>query len=196
MPESSQQPGSDTGRRLIVAVTGGIAAYKSCTLVSRLVQAGHDVTVLMTDAATRFVGPLTFESLSGRQVYSSQWQQVENRESQHVALARSADMMVIAPASANTLARLASGLCDNVVTTTATALPRTTPVLLAPAMNAEMWEHPITQRNLATLKETLGYHTVGPAEGWQACRTRGAGRMSEPDDIVARINDLISTTSS
>ncbi|MBI1375140.1 MAG: phosphopantothenoylcysteine decarboxylase [Phycisphaera sp.] len=195
MTAPAQQPEARTGRRLIVAVTGGIAAFKTCTLVSRLVQAGHDVTVLMTDAATRFVGPLTFESLSGKPVHTSQWQQITHHDSQHVALARGADLMVIAPASANTIARLAAGLCDNIVTTTAAALPRTTPVLLAPAMNAEMWDHPITQRNLATLVDTLGYHTVGPGEGWQACRTRGAGRMSEPDEILQRVEQLLGASS-
>jgi len=193
---AAQTPQAGAGplraNRIIVAVTGGIAAYKTCTLVSRLVQQGANVTVLMTEAATRFVGPLTFESLSGRPVYTSQWQQQEAHDSQHVALARSADLLAIAPASTNTIAKLAAGLCDNVVTTIAAALPRDTPVLLAPAMNAEMWDHPITQRNLATLTDLLGYHTVGPATGWQACRTRGAGRMSEPDDILERVADLLS----
>lgn len=173
-----------TDKRVLIAVTGGIAAYKACALVSRLVQDGAEVTVLMTEAATRFVGPLTFESLSGRPVHTSQWQQVENHDSQHIALARSADLMVIAPASANTIAKLAAGLCDNVVTTVACAMPRGVPVLLAPAMNAEMWENPITQRNVGTLRDVAGYRFVGPGEGWQACRTKGAGRMSEPEEIL------------
>jgi len=185
---------SNAGRTLIVAVTGGIAAYKTCTLVSRLAQAGHAVTVLMTEAATRFVTPLTFEALSGRPVYTSLWQQVENRDAQHIALARGADAMVIAPASANTIAKLAHGLCDNVVTTVACALPREpkpTPVLLAPSMNAEMWANPITQQNVRTLVETLGWRVVGPDAGWQACRTQGAGRMSEADEILAAIESIL-----
>src|SRR5687768_15984040 len=126
-----------SGRRLIVALSGGIACYKTATVVSRLVQGGAEVTVLMTDAATRFIAPLTFESLSGRPVYTSQRQQVESHDSQYVSLARSADLMVIAPASANTIAKLAAGICDSVVTTVALALARKTPLLLAPAMNAE-----------------------------------------------------------
>lgn len=181
----------DRANHILVAVTGGIAAYKTATLVSRLVQAGTDVTVLMTEAATRFVGPLTFQSLSGRPVYTSQWETNEHHESPHIALARSARLMVIAPASMNTIGKLAHGFADNIVTTVTAALPRGTPVLLAPAMNAEMWAHPITQRNLATLTDTLGYHTVGPDEGWQSCRTSGQGRMSEPEQILEAIQQLL-----
>lgn len=183
-----------TDKSVIVAVTGGIAAYKSCTLVSRLAQAGHDVTVLMTESATKFVGPITFEALSGNAVHTSLWHQVESHDSQHIALARKADLMVIAPASANTIAKIAHGICDNVVTTVACALPRdpqATPVLFAPAMNAEMWASPITQRNVTTLTQALGWRMVGPGEGWQACRTKGAGRMSEPDEIFAAALQLL-----
>ena len=179
------------GRRVLVGVTGGIAAYKSAALVSRLVQSGAGVRVLMTDAATRFIGPLTFEALSGGPVYTSQWRQTENYESQHIALARSADLLVIAPATANTIAKLAAGLCDNAITTVACALPRGTPVLLAPAMNAEMWENPITRRNLDTLRDLLGYELIGPSEGWQACRTEGAGRMNEAEEIYQRAEALL-----
>jgi phosphopantothenoylcysteine decarboxylase/phosphopantothenate--cysteine ligase len=175
------------GKRVIVAVTGGIACYKVCTVVSRLAQAGVDVTVLMTESATRFVAPLTFQSLSGKPVHISAWESTDAHDSQHIALARSADLMVIAPASTNTIAKLAAGIADNVVTIVAAALPRPTPVLLAPAMNAQMWDHPITQRNLAVLKEALGWTTVGPNEGWQACRTRGQGRMAEPEEILQAI---------
>ena len=189
--ERSQPEPPLAGRRILVGLSGGIACYKTATVVSRLVQRGAEVTVLMTRSATRFVAPLTFESLSGRPVYTSQWRQIESRDSQHVALARSAELLAIAPASANTIAALAAGLCDNIITTIACALPRTTPVLLAPAMNAQMWEHPITQRNLQTLRDLLGYHTVGPETGWQACRTQGAGRMSEPEAIVEEIERMV-----
>lgn len=190
-PETPNAPLS--GKRILVGLAGGIACYKTATVVSRLVQRGAEVTVLMTESATRFIAPLTFESLSGRQVYTSQWEQVESRDSQHVALARAADLLVIAPASANTVAKLAAGLCDNAVTTVACALPRSTPVLLAPAMNAQMWENPITQRNLDTLRQVLGYHTIGPETGWQACRTQGPGRMSEPEAIVEAVEKLMSS---
>ena len=188
-PEDPKSGGL-TGRRIIVAVTGAIACYKSCTLVSRLAQAGAEVTVLMTASAERFVTRLTFQTLSGRPVYTSLWEAEENYDAQHIGLARAAALMVIAPASANTIAKLAHGICDNVVTTVAMAMPRETPVLLAPSMNAEMWGHPITQQNMTTLREVLGYQTVGPGTGWQACRTEGAGRMSEPDEIVEAIGGL------
>jgi phosphopantothenoylcysteine decarboxylase/phosphopantothenate--cysteine ligase len=145
----------------------------------------------MTEAATRFVGPATFQSLTGRPVYTSQWEADEHHESPHVGLARSADLMVIAPASMNTIAKLAHGFADNIVTTVAAALPSGAPLLLAPAMNAEMWQNPITQRNIATVIDVLGCHTVGPGAGWQSCRTSGEGRMSEPDEIYEAIDRLL-----
>jgi phosphopantothenoylcysteine synthetase/decarboxylase len=186
---SSQTPLSD--RRIIVALTGGIACYKAAIVVSRLVQDGAQVTVLMSESATRFITPLTLESLSGRPVHTSPWHQIECHDSQHVALAQSADLMVIAPASANTIAKLAAGICDNVVTIVACALPRKTPLLLAPAMNAQMWDNPLTQRNLATLAQLREATCIGPEEGWQACRTRGMGRMSEPEAIVDAIRTAL-----
>ena len=183
-------------RRIVIGVTGGIACYKVCTVVSRLAQAGAEVSVVMTRAATRFVTPLTFQTLSGRPVYTSQWQAIENHDSQHIGLAREADLMLIAPATANTIAKLAAGIADNLVLTVAMALPRTpapgTPVLLAPSMNAQMWEHPVTQRNLQTVRDVLGYQLIGPDEGWQACRTKGAGRMSEPEQIVEAVEAALS----
>ncbi|MEX0654184.1 MAG: flavoprotein [Phycisphaeraceae bacterium] len=171
------------GRRIAVGLAGGIACYKTATLVSRLAQAGGDVRVLMTDSATRFVTPLTFQSLSGKPVLTSIWQSDDHPDSQHVGVARWCELLVIAPATANLLARLAAGLADDVVCLVAAALPRTTPVLLAPAMNAQMWESPITQRNVQTLHDLLGWRAVGPDAGWQACRTTGLGRMSEPEAI-------------
>lgn len=176
-----------TGRSILIGVSGGIAAYKTCTVVSRLAQSGWSVTVLMTQSATRFVGPLTFEALSGRPVHTSIWEQREHHDSQHIALARGADVMLLAPATANLIGKLAGGICDDVVTTVATALPRATPVLFAPAMNAEMWESPIVQRNAGTLRDVLGWQQVGPESGWQACRTQGAGRMSEPEQLLAAV---------
>ncbi len=183
LPDAAGPDWSD--RRVIVALSGGIACYKTATLVSRFVQAGAHVRIIMTDAAIRFVAPLTFESLSGTAVVTSIWDPPEHRESPHVELARWCELMIIAPATADIIAKLAAGLCDNVVTLTACALPRDTPVLLAPAMNEQMWQNPVTRRNVDTCRQLLGCHTVGPGEGWQACRTRGAGRMSEPEEILA-----------
>lgn len=183
-------------RRVLVGVTGGIACYKTATLVSRLAQRGAQVRVVMTDAATRFVTPITFQSLCGHPVLTSIWEADDRPDAQHVGLARWCELMVIAPLTANTMAKLAAGLCDDVVSLAAAALPRRdapTPLLLAPAMNADMWDNPIAQKNLATLRELPGIEIIGPETGWQACRTSGAGRMSEPDAIAQRVEHLLLT---
>lgn len=145
----------------------------------------------MTDAATRFVTPLTFQALSGRPVYTSQWEHVEASDPQHIALARSAAVAVIAPCTMDCLARLATGMAGDVVTLVLSAIDRArTPVLLAPSMNAQMWDQPSTQRNIGHLRSD-GYELIGPNSGWQACRTDGAGRMAEPDEIHQRIEELL-----
>ncbi len=182
-PGERQAAGPLAGRRIAVALTGGIACYKTATLVSRLAQAGGDVRVLMTEAATRFIAPLTLQSLAGRAVLTSIWQVDDQPDSQHVGVARWCELMVIAPATAATIARLAAGLAEDVVSLVACALPRATPVIVAPAMNEQMWDNPVTQRNVATLRQVLGCQIVGPGAGWQACRTAGPGRMAEPEEI-------------
>ncbi|MBL8747128.1 MAG: hypothetical protein JNK58_12335 [Phycisphaerae bacterium] len=175
------------GVRVIVGVTGGIAAYKTCTLVSRLAQAGAEVTVLMTEAATRFVGPITFQALSGRPVYTSAWEHVESQDPQHIALAKAADVVVVAPCTMDCLARLALGMADDVVSLVLSAVDRAkTPVLLAPSMNDTMWRQPTTRRNVEQLTKD-GYQLVGPGEGWQACRTIGAGRMAEAEELFEAV---------
>lgn len=179
-----------TDRRVLVGVSGGIAAYKTATLVSRLVQSGAEVRVVMTKAATRFITPLTLQSLSGQPVLTSMWDHDDRPDSQHVGLARWGDVFVIAPCSADMLAKLASGLTPDLVSLTACALPADTPLLLVPAMNADMWANPIVQRNLTTLHEALpNLREVGPDEGWQACRASGGGRMAEPEAIRQAIED-------
>ncbi|MFG0285260.1 MAG: flavoprotein [Phycisphaerales bacterium JB039] len=172
------------GRRALVGVTGGIAAYKTAQLVSRMAQAGADVTVAMTDSAARFVGPLTFQALSGRPVYTSQWEHIEASDPQHIALARGLDVAIVAPCSMNMLAKLAHGRTDDAVSLILSAVDRAqTPVILAPAMNSQMWKQPSTQRNVQTLRDD-GFRLVGPGDGWQACREVGPGRMSEPEEIL------------
>lgn len=176
------------GRRVLVGIGGGIAVYKTATLVSRLVQGGADVRVLMTEAATRFVTPLTFQSLCGNTVLTSVWQSDDRPDAQHVGIARWAELVILAPATADLIAKMAAGICDDVVSLAVAALPRhprPTPVLLAPAMNADMWASPIAQRNVRTLTALDGWEQIGPEEGWQACRTSGPGRMSEPEVILA-----------
>ncbi|MCH8315724.1 MAG: hypothetical protein IIA64_07105 [Planctomycetes bacterium] len=171
-------------RRVIVGLSGGIACYKVAQVVSRLVQADIEVTVAMTDAATRFVTPMTFEALSGRAVYSSQWQHVESHDPQHISLARAADLMLIAPCTMDMLAKLAHGRTDDVVSLIASAVDWSRQaMLIAPSMNEVMWNQPSTQRNLAQVKAD-GCEIIDPGEGWQACRTKGKGRLAEPDVIL------------
>ena len=181
-------------RRVLMAVTGGIACYKVCPVVSRLVQGGASVRVVMTESATRFVTPLTFQSLSGQPVLTSIWERDDRPDSQHVGLARWAELFVLAPASANTMGRIAHGLCDDLVSLTAAALPCATPAVFAPAMNADMWASPIVRANAQKLVAALGWRMVGPESGWQACRTQGVGRMSEPATILSAIEAALAST--
>ncbi len=175
------------GKRIIVCITGGIAAYKTAMVVSRLAQAGAEVTVAMTEAATKFVTPLTFQALSARPVYTSSWEHIESKDPQHISLADAADAVVVAPCTMDCMAKLATGRADDVVTLILSAVDRAkTPVLLAPSMNNVMWSQPSTKRNLETLLGD-GFQIIGPGEGWQACRHVGTGRMSEPETILATL---------
>ena len=192
MSQSSVTPVELQGRRIIIGLSGGIACYKVATVVSHLAQAGAEVTVVMTEAATRFVTPLTFQALSGRHTFTSQWEHVESQDPQHISLAREADLMLIAPCSMDMLAKLATGRTDDVVSLVASAIDlKRQPILLAPTMNEIMLNQPATRRNLAQLRED-GFEIIEPGEGWQACRTIGVGRMAEPEEILDRIRDKIS----
>ncbi len=180
---------------MIIGISGGIACYKVAHVVSRLVQSGVEVTVAMTEAATRFITPLTFEALSGRPVYSSTWQQIESHDPQHISLARAADVMLIAPCTMDMLARLAAGRADDVVSLIAAAVDWSRqPLLLAPSMNEVMWNQPATQRNLAQLRAN-GCRIIEPAEGWQACRTEGIGRLAEPEVIIEAVREILAQRS-
>lgn len=187
---SASSPRTDelTGYEVVVGVCGGIAAYKTAALVSALVQRGAGVTVAMTAAARHFVGPLTFEALTARQVFTSPWESTAYFDPQHIRLTEGADLMVIAPATANIIGKIAHGLADDLVSTM--VMSAACPVLLAPAMNTRMWENPIVQENVKSLS-AHGYKMVPPGEGWLACRTVGAGRMAEPDEILVRTIELL-----
>lgn len=176
-----------TGVNVLVGVAGGIAAYKSAALVSKLAQSGAGVTVAMTEAAAKFVTPLTFQALSGRPVYTSPWDHIESADPQHIALARGCHVAIVAPCTMDCMAKLATGRCDDIVTLILSAIDRSaTRVLLAPAMNAAMWAQPANQRNVKQLIAD-GFEMIGPDEGWQACRTSGPGRMTEPDALFDAI---------
>jgi phosphopantothenoylcysteine decarboxylase / phosphopantothenate---cysteine ligase len=169
------------GKHIVLGVTGGIAAYKSADLASRLVQAGARVDVVMTAAAAEFVRPLTFQALTHRPVAMHMFTLLQETEIGHVYLGQRADVMIIAPATANTIAKLAHGLADNMLTTTALACR--SPLLLAPAMESGMWENPVTLANMAILRNR-GVHAVGPESGRLASGGQGYGRMSEPTAIL------------
>ena len=166
---------------VVVGVCGGIAAYKVCQVVSKLVQRGAEVTVAMTESATRFVGPTTFGALTGRPVLTSLWDPQAYYDPQHVSLTESLDALLIAPATYNMIGKVASGIADDLVSTLVSAADG--PVILAPAMNARMWENPVLQANVRKLTE-LGYRVVAPGEGWLACGTVGPGRMAEAEEII------------
>ncbi|HLL88020.1 MAG TPA: flavoprotein [Tepidisphaeraceae bacterium] len=176
------------GRELIVGVCGGIAAYKVADVVSKLVQFGAGVTVVMTAEAQKFVGPLTFEALSGRKVRTSPHDLVDSSDPQHISLTERADLMLVAPATNNVIAKVACGLCDDLVTLMIAAAA--CPVVFAPAMNNRMWEHPVAQENFAKLA-ALGYRFIGPESGWLACRNVGAGRLTEPAKIVEEVVHML-----
>jgi phosphopantothenoylcysteine decarboxylase/phosphopantothenate--cysteine ligase len=189
----AQAPQILKGREIIVAVGGGIAAYKVADVVSKLVQAGAGVSVVMTEEATKFVGPLTFESLSGRKVRTSTFELVDTSDPQHIALTERADVMLVAPATANIIAKVAHGLCDDLVSLMISA--SACPVIFAPAMNNRMWENPITKENVAKLQKH-GYPMIGPEEGWLACRNVGFGRMSEATKIVEQVTAFLNDRTS
>lgn len=175
-----------TNRRIVLGVTGGIAVYKACDLVSRLKKRGAQVRVVLTQNACEFVRPLTFETLSGNPAYVDTF--AAHTEIEHISLAKWGELYVIAPATANCIAKLANGIADDLMSTTALAMGG--PVLLAPAMNANMYRHPATQHNLEVLS-ARGVHTVGPASGHLACGDDDIGRMSEPQEIVEVIEAIL-----
>ncbi|NLM21331.1 MAG: bifunctional phosphopantothenoylcysteine decarboxylase/phosphopantothenate--cysteine ligase CoaBC [Peptococcaceae bacterium] len=174
------------GKHILLGITGGIAAYKSAEIASRLRKLGAQISVVMTESATEFITPLTMRSISSGPVYTDMFDEPKRWNVEHIALAEAADLVLVAPASANTLAKMALGLADNFLTTVLLAVQA--PIFVAPAMNNAMYHHPATQENLKILRER-GIHIIGPDSGFQACGTEGDGRMSEPYRIVEEIGN-------
>lgn len=174
------------GHEVLIGVTGGIAAYKTAALVSKLVQAGAGVTVVMTASATRLIGPKTFEALTGRPVALDLWAPLTSHA--HIELAERAEVFCIAPATANFLAKAACGIADDLLTTTVLAFPG--PIVVAPAMNSRMWQKPAVQRNLQRLRDD-GFIVIEPGEGYLSCGMVGPGRMAEPEQIFLRLAQLL-----
>ena len=177
------------GKRILLGVTGGIAAYKSVDIVSRLRKKGAQVHVIMTEAAEKFVTPLTFRSLSGNPVYTDMFAEPKVWNVEHISLAEQTDLALVAPATANMLAKMASGIADDYLSTVLLAVRN--PIFVVPAMNHAMYHHQATQANIKTLTDR-GVGVIGPATGFQACGTEGDGRMTEPADIIAELEKFLS----
>lgn len=175
-----------SGKKILLGLTGGIACYKSAEFARAMIKAGASVQVVMTDGAKEFITPLTMQALTGHTVYSSQWEKQIDNNMPHIDLTRQMDAVVIAPCTANFISKLANGLGDDLLSTMCLARPAHIPFIVAPAMNAEMWKKPATQRNLNQLKED-GTLIMGPASGFQACGEIGDGRMLEPAQMLEEV---------
>ncbi|WP_042356297.1 bifunctional phosphopantothenoylcysteine decarboxylase/phosphopantothenate--cysteine ligase CoaBC [Bacillus rubiinfantis] len=176
-------------KNILLCVTGGIAVYKAAALTSKLIQAGAAVKVIISESAAKFVTPLTFQALSRNEVYTDTFDEKNPQVIAHIDLADWADLILVAPATANTIAKLASGIADNMITTT--ILASTAPVWIAPAMNVHMYDHPAVKKNLAVLAE-YGYQFIEPGEGYLACGYVGKGRLEEPEKIVELLRSYFS----
>jgi phosphopantothenoylcysteine synthetase/decarboxylase len=179
---------------ILLGVTGGVAAYKVVDLASKLTAAAAGVRTVMTEAACRLVGPKSFEAVTGSSVYTTLWGTAEEYSISHIALVDWADVVVIAPATANIIGKIANGICDDLLSTILCAcwpLTQSGRTLLAPAMNKNMWANPAVQNNVKTIKET-GFQVIGPVEGRLACGAEGLGRMAESKDILEAIEKIAS----
>ena len=178
------------GLNILVGVSGGISAYKAVDLASKLTAAGAKVRTAMTENACQLIGPKSFEAVTGQPVYTSLWDTTEEHKISHVSLAEWADIVAIVPATADIIGKAANGICDDLLSTTiCTCWAK--PILLAPAMNEDMWNNPAVQRNIKTVKK-MGFEVIGPEEGRLACGTEGMGRMSEPRDILEALEKIAS----
>jgi len=173
---------------IVLGVSGGIAAFKAVALASHLAVRGKCVRTVMTENAGHLVGPKSFQAVTAQPVFTSLWETTDRPSIEHIDLAHWADIVVVAPATADILAKAAHGLCDDLLSTLLCAAWQKT-ILLAPAMNTRMWQNPITQKNLGLLKD-IGYHCVGPAVGRMACGDEGPGRMAEPEQIIQAMDAL------
>ena len=185
---SAQQP-SLKDKKIILGVSGGIAAYKAADLASKLTTAGAAVRTILTDAARHLITPKTFEAVTGQPVFLSMWTGPGSYQIGHIQIADWADAVVVAPATADIIAKMAAGICDDLLSTTLCVCWQK-PILIAPAMNTRMWDHPVTQKNVSTLID-LKVRMIGPEAGRLACGTEGPGRMTEPADILAALHQLL-----
>jgi phosphopantothenoylcysteine decarboxylase/phosphopantothenate--cysteine ligase len=187
MAESLKQFGR---ANILLGVSGGIAAYKAADLASKLTGAGAVVRTIMTESACKLITPATFEAITGQPVYTSLWQGPEDFKIVHIQTADWADAVVVAPATANIIAKVATGICDDLLSTTLCACWNKK-VLVAPAMNSNMWANPIIQKNMSILTDQLKFKTIGPESGRLACGTTGPGRMAEPAGILTALSEFL-----
>jgi len=188
----SQKKTNLDGLKILLGVTGGVAAYKAVDLASKLTAAGAAVKTVMTENACQLIQPKSFEAVTHSAVYRSLWQTTEEYEISHISLVDWADVVVVAPATANIIGKIANGICDDLLSTVLCVCWQK-PALIAPAMNDNMWKNPVVQRNIETIKQT-GFELIGPETGRLACGTEGLGRMTEPVDILKAIEALASKT--
>lgn len=184
------QSGTLKDKKILLGVSGGIAAYKAADLASKLTTTGATVRTIMTEAACKLITPATFEAVTGQAVYTSLWQGPEDFKIGHIQTADWADAVVVAPATADIIAKITAGICDDLLSTTLCACWNK-PVLLAPAMNSNMWDNPVVRHNVTILTDQLKFNTIGPAAGRLACGTEGMGRMAEPADILEALAGLL-----
>jgi phosphopantothenoylcysteine decarboxylase/phosphopantothenate--cysteine ligase len=175
-------------KTIVFGISGGIAAYKCCDIVRGLVKEGADVHVILTKAGERFVTPLTLQTLSRNPVHTDMFSLIQEAEIGHISLADRADCVVVAPATADILAKVSCGICDELILTVICAT--TAPVVFAPSMNVKMWDNPVTQENIKKLKK-LGYHFIEPESGELACGYQGKGRLPEPESIIKELNRIM-----
>jgi phosphopantothenoylcysteine decarboxylase/phosphopantothenate--cysteine ligase len=179
-------------KKILVGITGGIAAYKACSLVNMFLKEGANVRVIMTEAATKFVASLTFQTLTNHPAYIDMFRAYNKEEVEHISLAEWADIFIISPATANTIGKIANGIADNLLTTVIMALPEETPVLIAPAMNTNMWNNPFVQKNIKALAGNKKYVFLKPKKGVLACRTEGEGKIADNKDIINEAKKILS----
>ena len=170
-------------KKILVGVTGGIAAYKTCTLVNMFIKEGAEVRVVMTDSAKNFVTPLTFQALTNNQVYYDLWNSIDQDKVEHISLSHWPDIIVVSPVTANTMAKIVIGMADNLLTTVILAALPQTKIILAPAMNVNIWENVIVQKNLRAIRDAGKFVIVEPRSGILACRDEGKGKIADVNDI-------------
>ena len=168
---------------IVMGVTGSIAAYKAADIISRLKKLGHEVDVILTESGSRIITPITLQTLSKNKVYMDMFEEITPKEVKHISLAEKADLMLIAPATANIIGKIANGIADDFLSTVVMAAANTTPVYIAPAMNTNMYENPIVQANIEKLR-SYGYRFIEPKESLLACGTVGKGALADVDDII------------